>query len=109
MIETFTIEAATKSGTVLFTTGAGDRAILIFSGWERCQTFIDSYHSGGLRLLELTSETIVAWTLNVRLHGATHAILDPTASGNMKTASNTKLETMLETALGTEGRPPTSR
>jgi hypothetical protein len=109
MIETFTIEAATKSGTVIFTTGTGEKAILIFSGWEKCQSFIDGYHSGGLRLLELTSETIVPWTLNVRLHGATHAILDPTPRGNIKTTVNAKLETMLSTALGNNEKRQASR
>jgi hypothetical protein len=106
MINTFTIEAATKSGTVIFTTTAGEKAILVFSGWEKAQSFINGYHSAGLRLLELTSETIGPWMEKVRRFGVSHAILDPPADGNMKDAGNTKLETILATALGNDDQSP---
>jgi hypothetical protein len=100
MVDTFTIEAATKSGTITFNTGAGDKAVLIFSLQEKAESFIDTYHSAGLRVLELTAETIRAWVAKVKQHGVTHAILDPMSGGEMKQAGNAKLDTVLAMAIG---------
>jgi hypothetical protein len=100
MTNTFTIEAATECGTLIFPAGIRSKAVAIFSSRDKADDFVRGYYAAEVRPLELTSETLPGWLANLQTYGVTHAFLDPTANSDLRHASSATLAGVLNAALG---------
>lgn len=100
MTNTFTIEAETECGTLIFPAGIRSKAVAIFSSRVKAEDFVRGYYTAEVHPIQLTSETLPGWLAHLQAYGVTHAFLDPPANSDLRHASSATLAGVLNAALG---------